>query len=335
MNSLRTIDYHTAGEPFRIVIDGAPVPDGDTILDRRANAQTGELDDVRALLCNEPRGHADMYGGFLVPPNDSDGDLGVLFWHKDGFSTACGHGTIALATYAVDEGLVFAEESGDTNVTIDVPSGRVSAIVHRTDGLVDHVRFVNVPSYVMATNVPVETELGSVNADLSYGGAIYASVRAADLGLRVTPEDLPELIRIGRHIKWALNDHAAAQHPTDPRLSGVYGTIWFEDLDDSDTVLHQRNCTIFADGEVDRSPCGSGTSARLALLHSADRVSPGKTLLHESIIGTHFIGSVVSSAMEGGRPVVITQVQGSAFRTGEHSFTLDPRDPIGTGFQLR
>jgi len=335
MNSLRTIDYHTAGEPFRIVIDGAPVPDGDTILDRRANAQTGELDDVRALLCNEPRGHADMYGGFLVPPNDSDGDLGVLFWHKDGFSTACGHGTIALATYAVDEGLVFAEESGDTNVTIDVPSGRVSAIVHRTDGLVDHVRFVNIPSYVMATNVPVETELGSVNADLSYGGAIYASVRAADLGLRVTPENLPELIRIGRHIKWALNDHEAAQHPTDPRLSGVYGTIWFEDLDDSDTVLHQRNCTVFADGEVDRSPCGSGTSARLALLHAADRVSPDKTLLHESIIGTHFIGSVVSSAMEDGRPVVITQVQGSAFRTGEHSFTLDPRDPIGTGFQLR
>jgi len=335
MNSLRTIDYHTAGEPFRIVIDGAPVPDGDTILDRRANAQAGELDDVRALLCNEPRGHADMYGGFLVPPNDSDGDLGVLFWHKDGFSTACGHGTIALATYAVDEGLVFAEESGDTNVTIDVPSGRVSAIVHRTDGLVDHVRFVNVPSYVMATNVPVETELGSVNANLSYGGAIYASVRAADLGLRVTPENLPELIRIGRHIKWALNDHEAAQHPTDPRLSGVYGTIWFEDLDDSDTVLHQRNCTIFADGEVDRSPCGSGTSARLALLHAADRVSPDKTLLHESIIGTHFIGSVVSSAMEDGRPVVITQVQGSAFRTGEHSFTLDPRDPIGTGFQLR
>jgi len=335
MNSLRTIDYHTAGEPFRIVIDGAPVPDGDTILDRRANAQTGELDDVRALLCNEPRGHADMYGGFLVPPNDSDGDLGVLFWHKDGFSTACGHGTIALATYAVDEGLVFAEESGDTNVTIDVPSGRVSAIVHRTDGLVDHVRFVNVPSYVMATNVPVETELGSVNADLSYGGAIYASVRAADLGLRVTPENLPELIRIGRHIKWALNDHEAAQHPTDPRLSGVYGTIWFEDLDDSDTVLHQRNCTIFADGEVDRSPCGSGTSARLALLHAVDRVSPDKTLLHESIIGTHFIGSIISSAMEDGRPVVITQVQGSAFRTGEHSYTLDPRDPIGTGFQLR
>ena len=335
MNSLRTIDYHTAGEPFRIVIDGAPVPDGDTILDRRANAQTGELDDVRALLCNEPRGHADMYGGFLVPPNDSDGDLGVLFWHKDGFSTACGHGTIALATYAVDEGLVFAEESGDTNVTIDVPSGRVSAIVHRTDGLVDHVRFVNVPSYVMATNLPVETELGSVNADLSYGGAIYASVRAADLGLRVTPENLPELIRIGRHIKWALNDHEAAQHPTDPRLSGVYGTIWFEDLDDSDTVLHQRNCTIFADGEVDRSPCGSGTSARLALLHAADRVSPDKTLLHESIIGTHFIGSIISSAMEDGRPVVITQVQGSAFRTGEHSYTLDPRDPIGTGFQLR
>jgi len=335
MDELRTIDYHTAGEPFRIVVDGAPVPDGLTVLDRRSAAATGELDGLRALLCNEPRGHADMYGGFLVPPNDAQGDLGVLFWHKDGFSTACGHGTIALATYAVDEGLVFAEESGDTNVVIDVPSGRVTAIVHREDGIVQHVRFVNVPSFVCATQVRVETELGPVNADLSYGGAIYASVCASDLGLQITPEHLPELIRIGRHIKWALNDHASAQHPTDARLSGVYGTIWFDDVSDDDHALHQRNCTVFADGEVDRSPCGSGTSARLALLAAHGRVNPEKPLVHESIIGTQFIGTVLRTTTEGSRTAVITQVQGSAYRTGQHSFVLDPRDPLGNGFQLR
>ena len=191
------------------------------------------------------------------------------------------------------------------------------------------------PSYVLATQVRVDTELGPVNADLSYGGAIYASVCATDLGLQVTPAHLPELIRIGRQIKWVLNEHVSAQHPTDARLSGVYGTIWFDDLSDDDTVLHQRNCTVFADGEVDRSPCGSGTSARLALLEAQGRVNEAKTLVHESIIGTQFIGTVVSSTTEGSRKAVITQVQGSAFRTGEHSFVLDPRDSLGNGFQLR
>ena len=335
MTALRTIDYHTAGEPFRIVVDGAPVPDGVTVLDRRATAQVSELDDLRALLCNEPRGHADMYGGFLVPPNDPEGDLGVLFWHKDGFSTACGHGTIALATYAVDAGLVYAEETGDTTVVIDVPSGRVNAIVNREAGIVQHVRFVNVPSYVLATNISVDTELGPVSADLSYGGAIYASVRASDLGLSVTPQHLPELIRIGRAIKWALNEHESAQHPTDARLSGVYGTIWFDDVSDTDTILQQRNCTVFADGEVDRSPCGSGTSARLALLAAQGRVSESKTLIHDSVIGTQFVGTILGASIENGRPAVMTQVQGSAYRTGEHLFVLDPQDPLGNGFQLR
>jgi proline racemase/trans-L-3-hydroxyproline dehydratase len=335
MTHIRTVDYHTAGEPFRIVVDGAPTPDGLTILDRRANAESGELDVVRALLCNEPRGHADMYGGFLVPPDDVDGDLGVLFWHKDGFSTACGHGTIALATYAVDAGLVFAEDTGDTTVVIDVPSGRLNAVVHRVDGEVEHVRFTNVPSYVLATDIRVETKAGPVIASLSYGGAVYASVRAADLGLRVHSDDLSELISLGREIKWALNDHPSAQHPSEPRLSGVYGTIWFQDVADSADQLHQRNCTVFADGEVDRSPCGSGTSARLALLASEGLVSESKRLLHESIIGTQFVGTVVGSTVAEDRPAVITQVQGSAFRTGEHSFYLDPRDPVGLGFQLR
>jgi proline racemase len=148
-------------------------------------------------------------------------------------------------------------------------------------------------------------------------------------------DDLPKLIRLGREIKWALNDHPSAQHPSEARLSGVYGTIWFQDVADSPDQLHQRNCTIFADGEVDRSPCGSGTSARLALLSTEGRVSESKTLLHESIIGTQFIGSVVESTVAEGRPAVVTQVQGSAFRTGEHSFYLDPRDPVGLGFQLR
>lgn len=331
---LTTVDYHTAGEPFRIVTTGAPVPPGRTVLDRREAAIHGELDLVRQLLCSEPRGHADMYGGFLVPPDDDGADLGVLFWHKDGFSTACGHGTIALATYAVDEGIVEAPDDGETEVVIDVPSGRVRAVVTRAGGEVESVRFVNVPSYVLARGVPVDAVLEPTTADLSYGGAVYASVDATSVGLRVTPEHLGELIRVGRAIKWALNDHEAAQHPSDPRLSGVYGTIWYERLDDADGLVHQRNVTVFADGEVDRSPCGSGTSARLALLDGVE-LADGATLVHDSVIGTRFLGRVVGRTTTDGRDAVVTEVQGSAYRTGEHRFVLDPRDPVGRGFQLR
>ena len=332
---LTTVDYHTAGEPFRIVTSGAPEPDGDTVLDRRAAAQIGELDSVRALLCNEPRGHADMYGGFLVPPDDDGAHVGVLFWHKDGFSTACGHGTIALATYLVDEGIVTAPSDGAADVVIDVPSGRVVARVERVAGRVESVTFRNVASYAVARGLEVVTARGPVTADLSYGGAMYASVSASSLGLEVTPAHLTELIAVGREIKWALNDAPEAQHRDDPRLSGVYGTIWYDDLGDVDGAVRQRNCVVFADGEVDRSPCGSGTSARLALLHDSGRLATGQPLVHDSVVGSRFLGRVLGADESGPDGSVITEVTGAAFRTGEHRFVLDPHDPVGRGFQLR
>jgi proline racemase len=331
---LSTVDYHTAGEPFRIVTGGAPVPDGATVLDRRTVAQQGELDRLRALLCNEPRGHADMYGCFLVPPDDPGAHTGVLFWHKDGFSTACGHGTIALATYLVDEGMVACPHDGEAPVVIDVPSGRVTATVRREAGRVVTVAFVNVPSYVLARGVSVRTSAGTVTADLSYGGAVYASVAAESAGLRVSPDDLPALIDVGRQVKWALDSSPQARHPSDPRLSGVYGTIWYQDLP-TGTGVHQRNCTVFADGEVDRSPCGSGTSARLALLHGSGRLAAGERLVHDSVVGTRFLGRVLRETAADRRAAVVTEVEGSAYRTGEHRFLLDPADPVGLGFQLR
>ena len=332
---LTTVDYHTAGEPFRIVTSGAPVPDGRTVLDRRAAAQTGELNHVRALLCNEPRGHADMYGGFLVPPDDEGAHVGVLFWHKDGFSTACGHGTIALATYLADEGVVDVPRDGGGEVVIDVPSGRVVAVVAREAGRVTGVRFRNVASYVVARGLEVSTSRGTLVADLSYGGAMYASVSAASAGLRVAPEHLTDLIAVGREVKRALDASPEARHRDDPRLSGVYGTIWFEDASPVDGFAHQRNVTVFADGEVDRSPCGSGTSARLALLHESGTVTADHPLVHDSIVGTTFVGRVLGSQQSGGVMIVATEIEGAAYRTGEHRFVLDPHDPVGEGFQLR
>jgi proline racemase len=276
-----------------------------------------------------------MYGGFVVPPDDQDADLGVLFWHKDGFSTACGHGTIALGVWAVETGRVTAPETGSADVVIDVPSGRVTARVHRADGRVTAVDFVNVPSWVVARDVPVTTSRGEVRVTVAYGGAIYASLPAAQLGLDVTPEHLSELITVGREIKWALNDAEQAVHPTDPRLNGIYGTIWFDDLGVTSGQVHQRNVTIFADGEVDRSPCGSGTCTRLAVLAADGRLPAGTVLRHDSIIGSTFTGTVLDTIEAGGRPAVIPQVTGMAYRTGEHTFSIDPHDPLVPGFVLR
>jgi proline racemase len=337
LRTVSTTDYHTAGEPFRIVAD-PPVPlPGVSVADRRVRA-TGSPDaqGLRELLCFEPRGHADMYGGFLVPADDDGAHLGVLFWHKDGFSTACGHGTIALGAWAVDTGLVQAPRDGSADVVIDVPSGRVTARVHRDRGRTVAVDFVNVPSYVLARDIPLNTSRGQVAVTVAYGGAIYASLDAASAGLRVDASHYRELIALGREVKWALNDTEHAVHPADSRLSGIYGTILHEDLGTASGQVHQRNVTVFADGEVDRSPCGSGTCARLAVLAAQGRVGPaGPALRHESIVGSVFTGTVVAATTAAGRPAIIPQVTGAAYRTGEHTFVVDPADPLVPGFVLR
>lgn len=324
-----TTDYHTAGEPYRIVTGGVDTPRGTTVLDRRAWAQQ-HLDDVRSFLVNEPRGHADMYGCFVTPPDDARAAFGMVFFHKDGFSTACGHGTIAGAVWALETGLVAMKEP-ETRFHVDVPSGRLGVRAEVSGGKVGRVSFINVPSWVAATGIEIEAVGRRVAVDVSYGGAFYASCDAAEFGLAVDIADLESLIRIGREIKWAVDAHPAVSHPRDDRLSGCYGTIWYQSLG----PLHQRNVTIFADGEVDRSPCGSGTSARLAILHHQDAIDIGQILTHESVIGTVFTGSVVEVVSDSGTVQVVTEVGGSAYRTGHHRFVLDPDDPVGLGFQLR
>jgi proline racemase len=335
--AVSTVDYHTGGEPFRIV--AAPPVDlpGSTVAERRVRAsQDPQADGLRKLLCLEPRGHADMYGGFLTPPDDAGADLGVLFWHKDGFSTACGHGTIALGAWAVETGRVPAPADGATEVTMDVPSGRVLARVHTEAGRVTAVDFVNVASYLLAQDVEVATSRGKVLIDIGFGGAIYAQLPADAVGLTVAPEHLNELLAIGREIKWRLHDSPHAKHPSDDRLSGIYGTIIFDELGTTnDGSLHQRNVTIFADGEVDRSPCGSGSAARLAVLNARGDLGPGQALVHDSIVGSTFTCRVVASLTADGHPAVLPQITGMAYRCGTSEFTLDPRDPFVAGFVLR
>ena len=338
INGVATVDYHTAGEPFRIVPNPPVSIPGASVAERRANAiLSPEVDGLRQVLCFEPRGHADMYGGFITPPDDDGAHFGVLFWHKDGFSTACGHGTIALGAWAVESGRVAVDPAGVTEVVIDVPSGRVTAQVHTAaDGRVEFVDFVNVPSALIALDVKVTTGRGPAYVDLGWGGAFYACLDAASVGLTVTPADLPALIAVGRDIKAALAGDPRVDHPTDQRLSGVYGTIIFDDLGTLPTgEKHQRNVTIFADGQVDRSPCGSGTAARVAVLTAGGDLAAGQTLVHDSIVGSRFRASVRSHGTEHGRPAVIPVVTGVAYRVGTSTFTIDPHDPLVPGFVLR
>lgn len=336
MEAYSSVDYHTAGEPFRIVtalpiaIEGIDVP-----AKRIFAMNSPEIEKIRKLLCHEPRGHADMYGGFVVEPNDAGADFGVLFWHKDGFSTACGHGSIALGVWAVESGLKAVDPSGVTEVVIDVPSGRVKARVHVSPGgSVDEVDFINVASFVMSKHVPVHTTRGEVNADISFGGAIYAQLNAASVGLSVTAENVDEILAIGREVKWGLNDSEHAVHPEDSRLSGIYGTIVYEDLSD-ETTIRQRNATIFADGELDRSPCGSGTCARVATLTEQGTLPKHATLVHESIVNSRFHAAVIETTQVGGCSAIIPRVTGVAYQTGKHTFVVDPRDDLVPGFVLR
>jgi proline racemase len=319
---IRTVDYHTAGEPFRIVTGGVEALRGATILDKRRDAHE-RLDHVRRLLVHEPRGHADMYGCFLVEPNDSGADLGVVFFHNAGYSTACGHGTIALVTWALDEGVV-ERQNGENHVVVDVPSGRLQTWANVDGGRVRSVRFRNVPSFVWEEGI----EVSGRTVDVAFGGAFYASLEE-----RVQPAELPRLIELGRSLKRELEESREVVHPLEPELRDVYGVIFWQE--EGESPLTQKNVTVFADGEVDRSPCGSGTSARLALLDRSGRLARGEELVHRGIVNTEFRARVVGDAEVGGIPAVISEVEGSAYRTGEHSFTLDANDPLKEGFLLR
>lgn len=322
MSTIRVVDYHTGGEPFRIVTGGVEPLRGGTVLERRRDALE-RLDHVRRLLVFEPRGHADMYGCHVVPGNDDGADLGVVFFHNAGYSTACGHGTIALVTWALDEGVVERRE-GENRVVVDVPSGRLETWATVEGGRVRSVRFRNVPSFVWAAGL----EAGPFTVDVAFGGAFYASLRE-----RVDPAELPRLIELGRAIKRAIEAEHDIVHPLEPELRDVYGVIFWQE--EAERPLTQRNVTVFADGEVDRSPCGSGTSARLALLDASARLPRGEELRHLSIVGSSFTGRVVGDAEVAGRPAVVTEVEGRAYRTGEAAFALDPDDPLGEGFLLR
>lgn len=329
-----TIDAHTAGEPLRIITSGFPDLPGDTILEKRQYART-HYDHLRRALMFEPRGHADMYGCLLTPPVTPDSDIGVLFMHNEGFSTMCGHGIIALTRVGMETGL-FPLIEPQTVVKIDTPAGRVTATAHIQNGKVERVSFLNVPSFVLIHDQLLEVPgLGRLRYDLAFGGAFYAYVDVRQVWLTIKPGNVNALIEVGRKIKRAVMETQPIVHPDgDPDLGFLYGTIFVEMMPLGGEI-HSRNVCIFAEGEVDRSPTGTGVSGRVAIHHARGELQPGEIIIIESITGSRFTGSVAEATTVKDIPAVIPEVSGTAHISGKHEFFIDPDDPFREGFILR
>ena len=329
----KTIDLHTGGEPLRVIIAGHPRPEGNSVLDYR-RFYLESHDHLRRILMFEPRGHADMYGCILTPPNDPGGDFGVVFMHNEGYSTMCGHAIIALATLASE--MHWLEADRKEPLKIDAPCGRIEAYVEKEGNRVRGVRFRGVPSFVVGLDRTIVIPfMDKIHYDLAYGGAFYAYVDLDrnDFELELIPSEYQDIIDIGMKIKQAVMKQGAPEHPFEPDLSFLYGTIFIGPSESAG--VDSRNVCVFADGEVDRCPTGSGVSGRMAIHRARNEISLGETMRIESITGSVFTGSVTEDVDFGPYRAVIPEVEGSAFITGFHTFVLDPNDPFSNGFILR
>ena len=342
IHRIRSIDAHAAGEPLRLVIEGLPAPEGRTMLEKRAWAMK-RLDHLRKALILEPRGHTDMYGALLTEPVTRDANAGILFMHNEGWSTMCGHGIIAVTTIAIERSLIFIASSPhngakptSAEIRYDTPAGPVQAraqLSHYGDAVrVESVAFRNVPSFVFEPSLMVPVGGRKIPVDVAFGGAFYAIVDAEAAGVPIDSAHLPELRRLGMVIAREVERLRRVVHPNDPGLEGIYGTIFTAPAHLPDA--HLRNVTIFADAEVDRSPCGTGTAAVMAVLNDMGLLLDDVPFVHESIVGTVFKGRVVDRLAVGDRPAIVPEIEGSAWITGEHTFLIDGDDPLKAGFRL-
>nr|ADI17861.1 proline racemase [uncultured Rhodospirillales bacterium HF0200_01O14] len=327
------IDMHTGGEPLRIVTSGYPTIPGDDILAKRRYARD-HLDHLRRFLMFEPRGHYDMYGAILVAPSLPDADLAVLFIHNEGYSTMCGHAIIALGRYAVDYGLVKATEPV-THVNIECPCGMVHAEVEVTNGQSRKVRFSSVPSFMFARDLELALADGrQFKTDIGYGGAFYAILDAGQFDLPISSSVTSKLTALAEDVCRAVNAAVTLTHPDHDDLAFLYGAI-LTDGKDQLSETPTRNICVFADSQVDRSPTGSGVSARLAIQHGKGLIHPGQSRRFESIVGSGFEAAVASTTTCGPHEAIIASVKGLAHYSGKASFWFEDDDDVGRGFILR
>ena len=328
---IKTIDMHTGGEPLRIIIDGFPEILGDTILEKR-NYVKNNLDYLRTSLMFEPRGHADMYGLLVVEPENKDSDFGVIFMHNEGYSTMCGHATIAITKLAIELNWVKIQKP-ITIIKIDAPCGQLeSSATIDEKGNITNISFKCVPSFVQCLDEEIFVEgIGDIKYDIAYGGAFYAYINANSIGLSLKKDNYAKIISYGKKIKQEIMKKKKTIHPFENDLSFLYGTIFIT----KSNKFHSKNVCVFADGEVDRSPTGSGVSGRVAIHFKRKEISLNETITIESILGTHFDVQVLNELKYGKYDAITPKVSGNASITGEHTFLIDEKDELKYGFFLR
>jgi proline racemase len=333
MEKLTVVDMHTGGEPLRIVTGGyPPIPSG-TILEKRAYVRDN-LDHLRKILIFEPRGHYDMYGALLVEPDLPGADLAVLFMHNEGYSTMCGHAIIALGRYAVDYGLVAAREPV-TTVNIECPCGMVVASVEVTDGRAGAVSFESVPAFLFARDRSVKLQgFSEIVFDIAYGGAFYALADCRQFGLEFGRDRVRDFVDAATVLTEKLKAEFPLSHPDHDDLAFLYGTI-LTDGGDGSGGRATKNVCVFAEAEVDRSPTGSGVTARLAAMHAAAKIGVGETRIFESIVGSQFTGAVVRTTKAGPHDAIVVRVGGQAYYSGKAEFSIEGDDALGRGFLVR
>ncbi len=323
------VDSHTEGMPTRVVTGGVgPLP-GASMLERKLHFEA-ERDDLRRLLMREPRGHGAMSGAILQPPTREDADWGVLFIEVSGCLPMCGHGTIGVATVLVETGMVAVTEP-ETIIRLDTPAGLVEVRVAVEQGAATAVTLRNVPAFLERRDAIVEMPEGPLVYDLAFGGNFYAIVDAATLGVRVDPEEAPALIESGARVMAAIEDQDRPVHPEDEQIAGLRHVILTAPGRDG---ADARAAVSIHPGWLDRSPCGTGTSARMAQLHARGELALNTDFVHESVIGTRFTGRLIGETEVGGRPAVIPEITGRAWITGMGQYMLDPSDPFPAGFSL-
>lgn len=325
------IDGHTAGNPVRLVAGGAPLLKGATMSERRQDF-LARYDWIRTGLCFEPRGHDMMSGGFLYPPTNDGSDVGILFIETSGCLPMCGHGTIGIVTFALEEGLI--EPANPGRLRVDVPAGTID-IEYTTEGAkVASVQITNVPSYVAATGVEVDAEgIGPLTIDVAYGGNFYAIIEPQGAYTGLDSLGAERLIDLSRRVREAVRSKCEPVHPLDETIRGVSHVLWTDVPRGSGA--DGRNAVFYGDRAIDRSPCGTGTSARLAHLAARGRLKPGDRFVHESYIGSRFVGRIESATSIGGMDAIIPSIEGSAIATGFNTIWIDREDPFWKGFQVR
>lgn len=324
------IDGHTAGNPVRLVAGGAPLLKGASMSERRQDF-LARFDWIRTGLCFEPRGHDMMSGGFLYPPVDPANDIGILFIETSGCLPMCGHGTIGIITFGLEHGLIQPAVPG--RLKVEVPAGTID-IAYATQGAkVTSVRITNVPSYVAARGIVVDVEgIGPLSVDVSYGGNYYAIVEPQGSYTGLDDLGASRIIELSNRVRAAVREKFEPVHPLDPTIRGVSHVLW------TDKPRHEgadgRNAVFYGDKAIDRSPCGTGTSARLAHLAAQGKLAVGDSFVHESYICSRFIGRVEQAVTLGDQPAIIPSIEGSAVATGFNTIWLDREDPFWSGFQV-